>query len=119
MDTIAGIEGRRERILEEMRAIRSMRRGSVNEQYFKKKLKAKPQMVTQGPYYVFSRSEGGRTKSYRLRKGPELEQARKDVEAHKKYSALCREFEELAERLGQLEHQLEEASPKKNGRDSD
>jgi len=113
MDTILEIEARRDRVLEQMRAMRSMRRGSVNEQYFKKKLKDKVQTVTQGPYYVFSRSEGGKTKSYRLRKGRELEQAQKDVAAHKKYSGLCREFEQLTQRLGELERQLEESSAKK------
>jgi len=113
MDEIKKIEGRRARILDEMKNIHSMRRGTVNEQYFQKKLKDKPKTVTQGPYYVFTRSVGGQTKSYRLKKGAEVEQAKKDVHEYKKFSALCREFEELTERLGRLQRQSEQSVEKK------
>ncbi len=113
MDEIKEIEGRRARILDEMKNIHSMRRGTVNEQYFQKKLKNKPTTVTQGPYYVFTKSVGGQTKSYRLKKGAEVEQAKKDVSAHKKFCALCREFEELTERLGQLQRLSQPSEQKK------
>ena len=114
MKTIQEIEAGRNRILEEMRAIRSLRRGSVNEQYFKKQRTDKAQSVMLGPYYVFTRREGGRTKSYRLRKGQELEQAQQDVAAHKKFKELCREYEELTERLGEaLSSQDMEGAEKK------
>lgn len=113
MDEIKAINGRRAWILDEMKNIPSMRRGTVNEQYFQKKLKNKPKTVTQGPYYVFTRSVGGQTKSYRLKKGAEVEQARKDVQAHKKFCALCQQFEELTERLGQLQRQSQDSEQKK------
>ena len=103
MDTVQQLEGRRNTILEEMRSIRSMRRGTINEQYFKTRLKGRKRMVHQGPYYVLSKREGEKTVSSRLRSGVELEQAQKDVAEYKRFLSLCQEFERLTARLGQLE----------------
>ena len=102
MDTVQQLEARRNAILEEMRSIRSMRRGTINEQYFKTRLKGRKGMVHQGPYYVLSKREGQKTVSKRLRSG-ELEQAQKDVAEYKRFLGLCQEFERLTARLGELE----------------
>jgi hypothetical protein len=103
MNTVQQLEGRRNAILEEMRSIRSMRRGTINEQYFKTRLKGRTGMVHQGPYYVLSKREGEKTVSSRLRSGAELEQAQKDVSEYKRFLSLCQEFERLTARLGELE----------------
>lgn len=100
--TVQELEARRNAILEKMRSIRSMRRGTINEQHFKTRLKGKKEIVLQGPYYVLSRREGEKTVSKRLRSPAELEQARRDVGAHKRFTTLCREFEQLTTRLGEL-----------------
>ena len=105
MDTMQELEGRRNAILEEMRSIRSMRRGTINEQYYKVSLKGREQARLQGPYHVLSRREGDRTVSQRLSSSVELEQARRDVAAHKRFLLLCREFEQVTARLGGLERQ--------------
>jgi hypothetical protein len=103
MDTVRELEARRNAIIEQMRSIRSMRRGTISEQHFKTHLKGRKGVVLQGPYYVLSRREGEKTVSKRLRSPVELEQARKDVAEHKTFLGLCQEFERLTARLGELE----------------
>jgi len=103
MNNIRELEDRRNQILEEMRLVRFLNRGTINEQYFKTYPKGKKGAVVQGPYYVLSRREKGKTVSQRLNSSTELEQAKRDVAEHKKFITLCREFEELTIKIGELE----------------
>jgi hypothetical protein len=103
MDTVQQLEAQRNAILEQIRSIRSMKRGTVNEQYFKTRLKGRRGIVHQGPYYVFSHREGQKTISNRLRSEAELQQARRDVAEYKRFMGLCQEFERVTARLGELE----------------
>jgi len=108
MDTFQKLEARRLALLEEFRSFRSMRRGTINEQFFDVRLKGQAKTVRRGPYYVLSRREGDKTVSRRLTTPEALEQARNDSEAHKRFHALCREFEEVIEKLGELERTTEQ-----------
>ena len=81
MKKIRKVESRREAILREMSLIRSMYRGTINEQYYKEKSGKGPGLA--GPYFVLSRSVRGKTVSRRVRRGADLEQVRKDVAAQK------------------------------------
>lgn len=103
MGTIAQIEVRRNQIVKEMCNIRSMRRGSISEQYVPVSRKGKKTGKLRGPYYVFSYWSGQKSICERLKSREEVEQARMDVAAQKKFVALCKEFEELTQRLGELE----------------
>jgi hypothetical protein len=103
MDTVRQLEQRRERILEQLREIRSMHRGTVNQQYLKVPQKGRGEPALRGPYYVLSRAEGGKTVSRRLTSPQQVEQARADIAAHRRFVGLCREYEQLTERLGQVE----------------
>ena len=61
MDTVRSLDEKRERVLEQMRALRSMRRGSVTEQYLKVRHKGKRKPVVRGPYWTHTWKEGGKT----------------------------------------------------------
>jgi hypothetical protein len=115
MHTLQGIESRRDEVLQQMRSIRGMKRGTINEQYLKVPQKgAKPAL--RGPYYVLSRREGNKTVSERLTTPGQLEQAKMDVAAHRKFVELCKEFEVLTERMGMLLRQAEGSEEKKRRR---
>jgi hypothetical protein len=117
MDTARALEEKRERVLEQMRTIRCMRRGSVTEQYLKVPHQGKRKPVLRGPYWVYTWKEGGKTVGQRLSR-EEAEQIKKDVEAHKKFVALCKEFEILTMRLGELEGALTPEKKRPNLRSS-
>jgi|SRR5208283_5612813 hypothetical protein len=113
MQTIPQIESQRDQVLQQMRSIRSMKRGTINEQYLKVPQKgAKPAL--RGPYYVLSRREGNKTISERLKTQIQVQQAKLDVAEHRKFVELCKEFEILTERMGLLlQHEKEGSAEKK------
>jgi len=118
MKTIREIENRREAILGQMREIRSLERGTINQHFVPVTKKGRKEPERKGPYYVISRREENKTKGYHLRGGEELARARRDVEAHRRFRELCREYEELTERLGRLERALAEGDAEKKRRRS-
>lgn len=118
MNTIEEIERKRKAVLQQMGEMRSMRRGTINEQFFEVKQKGKKEPVLRGPYYVLSRREGKKTVSKRLTSQEEIERVREDINAQKQFRELCREYEELTERLGELERELDEGSREKKRRRS-
>lgn len=101
MKSIEEINTERQAILKGMADINWMKRGTINEQFLKVKIKEKTEPVSRGPYYVFSRREGNKTASKRLKTGEELDWMRKGVEEYGKFKQLCRQFEELTEQLGE------------------
>lgn len=102
METMQEIQERRQRIVQEMLAMRSMRRGTLNEQYLPVPQKGKKEPVSRGPYYVLSRKEDGRTVSKRIPTG-EVEQVREDIRRYERFLQLSRQFAEVTQRLGELE----------------
>ncbi len=115
METREEIEHKRYTIAQDMLAIRSMRRGTITEQFLKAKSKGEQPPVLRGPYYVFSRREGQRTISERLTTPAQVDQTRQDIAEYKKFQDLCKEFEALTERLGVLERQDRPTPEKKGG----
>ena len=115
MTTIQDLESKRDAILQEMRSIRSMQRGTINEQFLKVHHRGIREAKTCGPYYVLSRHEThfGKTRSRRLTSPEALEKARKDIAAYQRFVALCREFQNLTETLGELEGSVPELGAEK------
>ena len=116
MDNIRNIERKRKIILDKMRNIRSMEKGTINKQMLKVPQKGKDEHALRGPYFVISKRENGKTKSKRLKNEKELQQAEKDVKAHKEFVKLCGEFELLTEKLGELERLEDENEQEKKRR---
>lgn len=112
MQTLSEIENQRDNVLQQMRYIRSMKRGTINEQYLNVSQKG-AKSALRGPYYVLSRREGNKTVSERLTTSNQLEQAKTDVAAHRKFVELCRKFESLTERMGALLRQADRSEEKK------
>ena len=104
MNTIASIEQQRKDILEQMNALRSMERATLNEQMLPVKHKDAPEPVLRGPYYVLVRWESGKSQSRRVPKD-EVEQVKQDVANCQRFRALSKEYEKLTEQLGQLERE--------------
>lgn len=113
MKKVQEVEARREAVLQEIRSIRSMKRGTLNEQYLKVHRKGLQEPALRGPYYVLSRSEGTKTVSERLRTPLQIQQAKRDIAAHKRFVQLCKEFEVLTEQLGVLSRQEVDTVEKK------
>ena len=106
MESAHEIQARREDILRQFQGMR-FRRGTVNEQFLKVRHKGKKEPVRRGPYFLFSRYEGGRTVGHRLTTPGQVAQARHDVAQHQAFVALCEEFVALTERLCELERAQE------------
>jgi len=70
------LEKRREEIIMKIKEIRTMRRGTINEQYLKVPRKEKEPSI-RGSYYILSRNEGGKTIGFRLKNQEELELAKR------------------------------------------
>ncbi len=107
MKEIELIEIRREQLLEKIRKIRVMRKGSVTEQYFKTKKKGQKKPALNGPYWLYTHKEKGKTMGRRLSQ-TEAERFQAEVDAFHRFRMLCDEYAQLTERLGDLER---ESSP--------
>jgi len=107
MDPLQQIEARRLAVLESMKAIRSLRRGSITEQFFPILRKGQKQAAHRGPYYVLTRHRGQKSVSQRLTTPEAVQQAQEDIEAFKRFRGLCQEFEQLTEKLGEMERGTE------------
>lgn len=105
MDSLQQLEAQRLAILDSLKSIRSMRRGSITEQFFLVRRQGQKQTVRRGPYYVLTRHQGSKTVSQRLTTPEALQHAREDVEAFKNFQALCRDYEGLTEKLSALERE--------------
>lgn len=99
------LESRRRNIVEEMLAIRSMRKGSISEQWFPVVRGGKATEERRGPYFVFTYKANGRTVSERLKSEAALARAREDADNYRRFKSLCSELEALTAALGDVERQ--------------
>ena len=102
-------ESERLDLLHQMGAITRMRRGSVNVQSFTQRRKD-GSVVTQGPYYLYSRTEQRRSYSQRI-PAEAVEQYRTETENCRRFKDLAQQYILVCERLTE-----QGAAGKKNSR---
>jgi hypothetical protein len=90
-------ESERLAILDRMGSITRMRRGTVNVQSFTRRRKD-GSVVTQGPYYLYSRTEKRRSYSQRL-PADAVEQYRTETENVRRFKELAQQYILVCESL--------------------
>lgn len=95
MDSHA-LDQRQSEILSELREIRAMKKGSVTKQRLRIRRRAKGDAVC-GPYPLMTWKEAGQTRSLRLTAPGDLAWAEHAIGNYRRFTALCREYEQLAE----------------------
>ncbi len=110
-NTISQLEQRRDQILQQIKAIDRLRRGSLSRQFFKKPHSAS--QAQQGPYYVLQGYIQGQKFSERVSadQAPQIEPL---VANYKRFEKLAQEFVSVTDQLTRLS----QAAPgaKKNSR---
>lgn len=102
MNTRQQIENQRKIIAERILAIRSLRKGSINEQWFPVVREGKKTEDLRGPYFVFTYKVEGKTVSERLQGELALARAREDASNYQQFKTLCAQLEALTLELGEL-----------------
>lgn len=97
MDSYKKLIEKRDGIFEKIGSIKTMKRGTINEQYLKVPQKNSSPAL-RGPYYVFSKSSGGKTTSKRIKK-EDLENVKNDIAQYHKFVKLTEEFVEVTEKI--------------------
>ncbi len=105
MTRIQDLETRRKEVLQELAAIRSLRKGNLNEQWFPIVRNGKKTKKLRGPYFVWSYKVGKKTVSERLKNEQRIALARQDAANYRRFRELCGELEKLIAELGEAERQ--------------
>jgi flagellar motility protein MotE (MotC chaperone) len=99
------LEQRRQALLKQLGEVGTLRKGCLNEQWFAVVREGKKTKELRGPYFVWTHKSGKKTVSKRVRGAAALERARRDAASYKRFKELCREYEAVAQRLGELERE--------------
>lgn len=94
---------RQESLVRELTTIRFMQKGTISHQRVARTGKGAPTKAMRGPYPILTWKQRGKTRSLRLKNEDEVAWAERAVGNHRRFVALCREYEELGE---QLAHEL-------------
>ena len=109
MDELKRERERKKEIINQIRKIRDMRRGSVTAQYYEVKHKD-GSMVRQGPYFLYSYKDKGKTISRRLSYPGEAERCREEIEEFRRFEQLSSQLIDVSRRICDLKAQAEAAT---------
>src|SRR5258705_13972271 len=99
-DPIQALRSQRDAVLERMRQIDHLRRGSLSRQFFKTRRGGKT--VQSGPYFVLQCSFKGKKCSERIA-ASQAQEVEKQVETFRIFNGLADEFITLSDQITQLE----------------
>jgi hypothetical protein len=103
------LERQRQDILKQMGRVRTMRRGSVSEQFLKVRRQGETEPAVRGPYYLWQYWVKGKPVRQRLRTPDEVAAARREVAAYKEFTRLCEAYVRTTEALGTLERETSDS----------
>lgn len=104
MDKLKREQERKKEIIKQLGKIKNMRRGSVTEQYYEVKHKD-GSIVQQGPYFLYSYKDKGRTISRRLSGPVEAERIREEIEGFRRFEELSSQLIDVSHRICDLKSQ--------------
>ena len=96
--TLAALEQQREKVLEEMRSIDRLRRGSLSRHFLQKHQGG--QTLTHGPYFVLQGYLRGKKFSQHIR-GEEATQVGQEVKNYQRFQALADRFVTVTDQITQ------------------
>lgn len=96
---IQAIMDRQQAIAVEVSEIRFMQKGSISLQRMPSAQGGTQAEAMRGPYPILTWKEAGRTRSLRLKSKDEVAWAEQAVANHRRFAALCKEYQELGERI--------------------
>ena len=102
------LEARRRAIFEQLEAIRSLRKGTLSEQWVPVVRDGKKTKKLRGPYFVWTFKAGKKTVSERIKGKQEQQWAQHDALNYQRFKDLCAELEDLTHQLGLAERQAQE-----------
>ena len=99
-DSIQSLRSQRDAVLERMKQIDHLRRGSLSRQFFKSRRDGK--LVETGPYFVLQCTFKGKKCSQRISSN-NAQRVEQHVESFRRFNGLAEEFITLSEQITRLE----------------
>lgn len=96
------VEQQQNALLDQMRTLRVMRRGTLSRQEYSQRRARKQGTGASGPYFVWQGSHSGKHFSKRV-SAQEAEQVKHEIETRQQFERLCEEYVRLGEALATRE----------------
>ena len=114
-DSIQTLRSQRDAVLERMKHIDHLRRGSLSRQFFKTRRDGK--IVQSGPYFVLQCSFKGKKCSERIA-STDAERVEQQVESFRRFNGLAEEFVTLSDQITQWECAADDSKKNASNRPS-
>ena len=114
-DSIQTLRSQRDAVLERMKQIDHLRRGSLSRQFFKTRRDGK--IVQSGPYFVLQCSFKGKKCSERIA-STDAERVEQQVESFRRFNGLAEEFVTLSDQITQWECAADDSKKNTSNRPS-